>query len=96
MQETIDMDNKELISRLSMTSGQSTEVVSNKIETVARILKNFCKEMDAVAVPGFGTFQPVKENEMVIAGEDGGSTLLPPAIEVKFKSSVILRKALGK
>ncbi|MDE6460407.1 MAG: hypothetical protein K2K52_06195, partial [Paramuribaculum sp.] len=69
---------------------------SNNIETVASILKNFCNEMDAVAVPGFGTFQPVKENEMVIAGEDGSSTLLPPAIEVKFKSSVILRKALGK
>lgn len=90
------MDTKELISRLSMESGQTAEEISLKVDTLSSILRNFCKELDAVAVPGFGTFQPVKEDEIVVTGSDGSRTLLPPAIEVKFKSSVILRKALGK
>lgn len=90
------MDTKELISRLSMESGQTAEEIYLKVDTLSSILRNFCKELDAVAVPGFGTFQPVKEDEIVVTGSDGSRTLLPPAIEVKFKSSVILRKALGK
>lgn len=90
------MEYKELVSRLSMNSGLPAENISGKIEAVAKVLRNFCKEFDAVAVPGFGTFQPVKEDEIIVTGEDGTKTLLPPAIEVSFKSSVILRKALGK
>ena len=90
------MDTKELISSLSNVTGQSSEEISRKIDSVAKVLKNFCKDLDAVAVPGFGTFMPVKEDEIVVADENGRDTLLPPAVEVTFKSSVILRKALGK
>ncbi len=90
------MEYKELVSRLSMNRGLTAEDISGKIEAVAKVLRNFCKDLDAVAVPGFGTFQPVKEDEIIVTGEDGNKTLLPPAIEVSFKSSVILRKALGK
>ena len=90
------MDIKELPSLLSMTTGKSEKDVAQRIDTAARILRNFCKEMDAVAVPGFGTFQPIKENEIIVKDADGKRTLMPPSIEVNFKSSVILRKALGK
>ncbi|MDE5744093.1 MAG: HU family DNA-binding protein [Paramuribaculum sp.] len=90
------MDTKELVSSLSNATGQSCEEISLKINSVAKILKNFCKDLDAIAVPGFGTFQPVKEDEIVVADENGKNTLLPPVVEVTFKSSIILRKALGK
>ncbi len=89
------MDNKTLISRLSMESGRSTGEVSGRIEAIVKTLGELCAGLDAVAVPGFGTFQPVKTDERVVAGADGSRTLLPPAINVEFKSSVLLRKSLS-
>ena len=76
------MDIKELASLLSMTTGKSEKDVAHRIDTAARILRNFCK--------------PIKENEIIVKDADGKRTLMPPSIEVNFKSSVILRKALGK
>lgn len=89
------MDNKTLISRLSMESGRSTGEVAGRIEAIVKTLGELCGGLDAVAVPGFGTFQPVKTDERVITSADGSRTLLPPAINVEFKSSVLLRKSLS-
>ena len=90
------MDYRTLISRLSMDTGQSPAEVTAKTDAVCEALKAMCRELDSVAIPGFGTFSPVKEEERIVSSPDGGRTLLPPRVYVEFKSSVVLRKALGK
>lgn len=90
------MDSRELVSRVSMMTGLAHETVEARILSVAAVLADACQELDSVAVPGFGTFLPEKKAEEVVTASDGSRTLLPPAVTVAFKSSVILKKALGK
>lgn len=90
------MDSNSFVSRLSMQSGLPAEVISGKLECMAKVLKAYCTNLDAVAVPGFGTFTPVKNDERIVSTGAGKRMLLPPSIEVTFKSSVVLRKSLGK
>lgn len=89
------MDSKTLISRLSMESGKSAEEIASAIAAVTATLGAHGATLDAVAIPGFGTFTSTKSDERIITTPDGKRTLLPPAITVDFKSSVLLRKSLS-
>jgi len=86
--------NTEMISaKLSEAIGKSPDEVSSLLEKLSTVIRDCCADMDAVAIPGFGTFQPEKRNETVVTdNKTGKSTLIPPTITVKFKSSVVLRK----
>ncbi|MDE5688439.1 MAG: HU family DNA-binding protein [Paramuribaculum sp.] len=90
------MDSKTFISRLSMESGLSPDKATATLEALTGVITDFCKEMDAIAVPGFGTFQPIKNDEKIIVDDSGKRTLMPPSVSIEFKSSIILRKSLGK
>lgn len=52
--------------------------------------------MDSIAIPGFGTFEPVKEDERIQNDlSTGKRLLLPPEITVQFKSSALLRRKIS-
>lgn len=89
------MDSKKLISRLSMESGKSAEEITSAIAAVTATLGAYGATLDAVAIPGFGTFTSTKTDEHIVSTPDGKRALLPPAITVDFKSSVLLRKSLS-
>ena len=89
------MDSKNLVTKLSMVTGEAPEVIAAKMDTMVATLTELCRGLDSVAIPGFGTFQPEKVDESVVE-TPAGRTLMPPAVTVQFKSSVVLRKALGK
>ena len=88
------MENKTFINRVAKVSGRDPRQVSSLIETMANTLKNYAADLDSVAVPGFGVFQPVKRPESLIEKPDGSRTLIPPSVNLTFKESVILRKKL--
>lgn len=88
---TNDMLTEYLSGKLSM-SQEEAERLLNKIPEV---MKNYAAELDSVAVPGFGTFASVKKDEQIVDNvETGEKMMLPPVINVNFKSSVVLRKRL--
>lgn len=60
--------------------------------TMVKVLLNCCCDLDAVAIPGFGTFMPEKNDEKVVTDASGKSFLLPPSIVLKWRASVMLRK----
>lgn len=78
-----------------MESGKSTDEISSLIDAVKNTLGECCTSLDAVAIPGFGTFSPTKTDERIVETEDGKRMLLPPSITVDFKASVLLRKSLS-
>lgn len=87
------MTHKDLISQLSAAVSVDKDVAETLLLAVSDTLTEFCAGLDAVAIPGFGTFQPVKKEESIITDtESGKRKLLPPSIQVEFKSSVLLRK----
>lgn len=65
-----------------------------KLESLAEQIAICCSDCDSVAIPGFGTFQASKKLETITSGLDGQKILNPPAIDVEFKPSVVLRKSL--
>lgn len=89
------MDNSTFINRLASrldSDPKSTEAL------VGRLVDTFihtCSRLDSIAVPGFGTFQPVKLNEHVTTDDAGNSIIMPPSITLQFKESIVLRKKIN-
>lgn len=50
-------------------------------------------ELNSAAIPGFGTFESAKTDERIVT-ENGERILMPPAIDVRFNPSVVLRNKL--
>lgn len=88
------MTQDELINLLAEKEGVSPSVTGLMVKTVAECIADNCRRMYAVAIPGFGTFQPQKSDERIVVDKSGARTLLPPEISLLFRSSVLLRKKL--
>lgn len=89
------MELTDLIDKLSATSGLDTQQTRGLLDSFVESLRKCCKEGDAVAIPGFGTFQPNKTDEHIAVNTDTGKrTLYPPSVTLTLKSSVVLRKKL--
>lgn len=89
------MDNKTIISSLAQKLGRESRDINILIKGFATIIKEKCGNMDAIAIPGFGTFEPKKEDERIATDSSTGKRmLLPPEITLHFTSSTILRKKL--
>ena len=64
-------------------------------EAFAAALRERLSMLESVAIPGFGSFTPVKHEERVETdAESGRRTLLPPHIAVNFIPGSKLRKLL--
>lgn len=70
------------------------EFTSDKIGAIGAAIVDILAEGNSVAIPGFGTFFPEKADEYVKADDSGRQLLMPPAIIVNFKPSVVLRNRL--
>lgn len=89
------MDNKQILASLSKKLGRETKDITVLIEGLATIIKDKCGNMDSIAIPGFGTFEPQKEEERISMDLSSGKRLLlPPEITLHFSPSTILRKKL--
>ncbi|MBD5193049.1 MAG: HU family DNA-binding protein [Paramuribaculum sp.] len=79
--------------KLDITSEEAQRLLAATVDAI----RDCCMNLDAVAVPGFGTIQPVKHDEEIRTDLSTGQKMLfPPCIEVEFKSSVVLRKKLAQ
>lgn len=85
----------EILQSIAAARNIEVEEAERIVNGFIKQLRDSCKDLDAVAIPGFGTFQPVKTLEHVVVDESTGKrTLMPPSVDVTFKSSVVLRKKL--
>ena len=89
------MDNKTLVARVAEKMGKSKTDVTRLMEALAGAVAAHCAEMDTVALPGFGSFVPVKHDEEIRVNPDTGRrTLYPPRLELTFQPSNILKNKL--
>ncbi len=90
------MDNKTLVNQLAKKMGRSSSDINAFIEGLAAVIKERCGELDTIAIPGFGNFEPVKEDEQITTDlVTGKRILMPPAITLHFRPSALLRKRLA-
>lgn len=89
------MDNKTFIATLASRTGLQPRSVGVLIEDLVAIFKENGSELNSVAVPGVGNFVAEKTDEQIETDPATGERrLLPPAIRMTFKPSVVLRKKL--
>ena len=89
------MENKKLIETVAANLGRSNEDVAKLVEALAGVLRTRCGDMDSVAVPGFGTFEPKKRNERVMIHPSSGKRMLvPPKVVLGFRISNVLKAKL--
>ncbi len=91
------MDNKQIVAALSKKLSRDQKEINSLIEALATTIKEKCGNLDEIAIPGFGSFIPTKEDEKIIVDlSTGKKILLPPQITLNFKPSIVLRKKVNK
>ncbi len=91
------MDTKTLIEKASAESSLDSTQGRAVVDAFASMLADCGTETDAVAVPGFGTFEAKKRLERVnVHPATGRRVLLPPKIVLAFKPSAILKQKLNQ
>lgn len=89
------METKQIVATLSKKMGRDSKDINALIEGLSTIIKDKCGTLDSIAIPSFGTFVPLKEDEKIITDlSTGKRMLLPPQISLRFHPSTILRKKL--
>lgn len=88
----MDMDQ-----RLLEHNKLSPQQASKLLDAVRDCLLQCALQGDSVALPGFGTFVTIKEDERVDRDlSTGRQVLLPPHLSMEFKGSTSLLKAINK
>ncbi len=90
------MDNKGIVNALSKKLARDPKDITALIEGLSASFRERCGNMDTIAIPGFGTFEPIKEDERIEDLSTGKRLLLPPQITLSFQTSAILRKKLNE
>lgn len=91
------MDSKAFTQQLAARLGVTPAEVTPMVEGLGQVIAEIGTALDSVAIPGFGTFTSEKRDEHVVTDPvDGSRTLMPPAIEMSFTASVVLRKKLAQ
>ncbi|MDE6190610.1 MAG: HU family DNA-binding protein [Muribaculum sp.] len=89
------MENKALLHSLSTAMGRDIKDVTALLDTLGAVMKERLSDMDTIAIPGFGEFEPVKEDEHIDTDPTTGERMLiPPSISVKFKPSSLLKRKI--
>lgn len=81
--------NVRLAKRLEIDNATATSLS----DTLISLLCGLAGNLDTVAIPGFGTFTPVKTDEYVSTDAEGNRTLMPPSIKLTFKPGSRLKKS---
>ena len=84
------MENKEIVNRIAKKLGRKSADINKLVDGLSTVLKNSCAEMDSMAIPGFGSFEPKKKNERVTVKR----LLIPPKVVLSFKISNVLKNKL--
>lgn len=91
------MNNKGFIAEIGSRIGRDKKSIQSLLEALRESMKQACGDLKSVAVPGFGTFTPVKNEEKIVRDLSTGKTmLLPPEIIMEFAPASKLRKIAEK
>lgn len=90
------MDYKQFRKHLSEATGHTLADTDTLVEAFAAVLRSCSTELDAVAVPSFGTFTTEKHDEEIRTdAATGRRTLFPPEIRMHFTPGAVLLRKLS-
>lgn len=90
------MDRKTITDKISRKLNADKSAISSLFDSLSEVMAERCSELDYIAVPGFGTFEPKKKNERIAVHPATGRRLLvPPKIVLSFKPSSLLKQKVN-
>lgn len=90
------MDNKAFIEELSRRLDISRDTVSMMIENLSSAIAKKGSEMEGLAVPNFGIFEPKLRQERIgVHPASGKKLLVPPRVVLSFKCSPALKQRIN-
>ncbi len=90
------MDTNAFINALSGKLERKPDEINILIGGLSSFLKENCADLSVVAIPGFGEFVPVKDDERIeLDKESGKRMLLPPRVRLTFEPSSILKSKIS-
>ena len=90
------MNKPQLIEQIAKHGGMVKAEAANALEAVCRAVKAALRDGEAVAIPGFGTFEAVEKPERQGRNPKTGETIAIPACKaVKFKAAKALKDAVN-
>ncbi|MBD5289630.1 MAG: HU family DNA-binding protein [Bacteroides sp.] len=91
------MDQKTLCEQLSERLRLPGEDVAIMLHNLVGAIEEAALEQDAVAIPGFGTFETRKRLERVSVHPSTGKKMLyPPKQTISFRPSPLLKKQINE
>ena len=89
------MDSRSILQQAAKAAGCDTAQGTRLAEAFATALRERLCALDAVAIPGFGSFVAEEGGENVAVADDGTRTLMPPHIGLTFNAGSMLRKHIS-
>ncbi len=90
------MDNKSLVNSVAKTLNREPKDISALLKGLTTVMTEHLCEMNTVAIPGFGEFEPIKHEEEIQPDLSTGKLmLLPPTITIEFNPSSLLKRKLN-
>lgn len=87
------MDHNTFISGLARQLGQTNKEVTALTDSLANTIREAACNLDNIAIPGFGRFEPEKRDEYIAEDpHDGIIKLYPPSISINFIPGSKLKK----
>lgn len=87
------MDHNTFITGLARQLGKDVQEVDSLVGCLAKTIKENASELDSVAIPGFGRFDAVKNEEYISTDLSTGRRILfPPEIKFNFTAGSMLKK----
>ncbi len=90
------MDSKTFTQNLSRLTGDDVQQTEKMLDALTSIIREAVTSQKIVAIPSFGSFEAVKQDEIVTTDlSTGKRMLLPPQITLNFSPAAMLRKNLN-
>ncbi len=90
------MDHKAVTGHLAKALVREPKDIMALMDGLAATMRDNLCDMNTVALPGFGEFIPVKEDEHIQNDlSTGQQILVPPSINVKFSPSALLKRKIN-
>lgn len=90
------MDRRTAIDLIAKKLDISRDEANTLFDGLRGIMAERCAELDSIAIPGFGTFEPRKKEERIAMHPATGKRILvPPKIVLSFKPSSLLKQKVN-
>ena len=88
------MNHKQFLAELALKMNSNVGDIANVNDSFVNVIIEHLKNLDSIAIPSFGKFEALKQDEKIsIDLSTGKRILLPPVINISFTPASALIKS---